>query len=180
MDKKGFTIVELIMSFTLATVVIFFLFNIVFMLKDMYVENDAQSTLLVEQSIFSQTVNHDLFSNKVNEIKKCNDTDSLICVEIVYDGDLGTKKLVVTQTSVARSVQYGDYIYPLEDTEDFNFSNITAFDVNVKACQINTGTKKTLYINVPIHSKKKNTKNFGLRLIYPIGTSTTVKDIPNC
>jgi hypothetical protein len=180
MNKKGFTIIELITAFTLASVIIYFLFNVVFILKDMYVENDTQSTLLVEQSILSQTINHDLFSKKVNEIKSCKDASKEICLEFHFDGESDVSKLEVVDTNSAKSVTYGNYIYPLSDAEDFEFEGVSYFDTRTQACLLSAGTKKVLYINIPIHSRNKEGQNFGIRMIYPIGGATSVSGVVNC
>ena len=53
MNKKGFTLIELITTFALASVIIVILVNIIGIIKEMYVKTDVKSKLLVEQSNLS-------------------------------------------------------------------------------------------------------------------------------
>ena len=62
-DQSGFTIIELITSFSLTMVVLVFLFNIVVTMKETYVTNSAKSDLIVTQSLLSTALNEDLYNN---------------------------------------------------------------------------------------------------------------------
>lgn len=62
-DQRGFTIIELITSFSLTMVVLVFLFNIVVIMKETYIVNSTKSDLVVMQSLLSTALNEDLYNN---------------------------------------------------------------------------------------------------------------------
>lgn len=188
MNNKGFTIIELLTAFTLSTIVMIFIFNVVFILKDLYVVNGAKSTLMVEQSLMSQEINKDFSNLNIDTIKSCTTGD--LCLEIGYKdlaGTIQTKKLVVNKTT--KKIQYDNYIYPLESTEDFNFEGLAskyAFDKDLKVCYKTASTNATtknsyLYINIPIHSSKIEDVNFGIKVMYLYNNnSLSLSGISSC
>ena len=57
LNKKGFTLIELITTFALASVLIIILINIIIVIKNVYSKNDIRSELLIEQSNLSNLIN---------------------------------------------------------------------------------------------------------------------------
>lgn len=163
MNKKGFTIIELVTSLTLATVIMIFLFNLVFILKDVYLGSEAKATLLIEQAAISEEVNSFLYSNEISEVSKC--TTGNHCLKITTSA--GTKEFVVKTTD--KKIQFGNYLYKLDDSAKFG---------TIKVCYIKllgseaNDYNKILIMDVPI-SHKSVTGNFGLKSATPIKSSVT-------
>ena len=53
MNKKGFTVVELLASFTLTMIIVVFLFEIVLELKDVYVNNALKTKVLNQNALIA-------------------------------------------------------------------------------------------------------------------------------
>ena len=121
MKNKGFTIVEMVMAFVLAATVIFFLFNIVFILKDSYIETTKTSVLYTEQAILTQTINHDFYTVGVQKVESCKTEANDLCIKF-YLANNENKTLEVTN-GTNKKIKYGNYLYPLENSEDFSFDN---------------------------------------------------------
>lgn len=49
-NRKGFTIVEMLVAFSVATIVMILLFNIVLLIKDLYLEYGIKTELMIKQS----------------------------------------------------------------------------------------------------------------------------------
>lgn len=64
MNNKGFTVVELLASFTLTMVVVVFLFEIVLELKNVYVDMSLKTAILNKNSIVATTL-HNYFGESV-------------------------------------------------------------------------------------------------------------------
>ena len=78
--KKGFTVVELIVSFSLVMVIVIFLFQIVISLKNLYTNSGVKTELLNKQSLISNEINKKLSSNEIISLTKCG----AYCVEFLY------------------------------------------------------------------------------------------------
>ena len=63
--NKGFTTVELLVSFTLTAVIVFFLFEILFILKDLYVDTGIKTKLLTKQAVLTEKINDDVASKNL-------------------------------------------------------------------------------------------------------------------
>lgn len=48
--KKGFTVVEMLVSFSVATIVMVLLFNVIMLIKDLYTDYGIKTELLIKQS----------------------------------------------------------------------------------------------------------------------------------
>ncbi len=172
MNKKGFTIIELVTSLTLAMIIMIFLFNLVFILKDVYIENDKKATLLIEQSAISEEVNTFLYNKNIISVTKCN--DCAYC--LVIKTSEGEKKLKITDTDSSKKIEFGNYLYKLDSGASFN---------SIKICYENLDTidaddnNKILFIDVPI-SYKGLKGNFGLKSAIPIKRTVTFTDIAHC
>lgn len=63
MNKKGFTLVELIVSFLLIATISIFLFQIVTIISTIYSEEGIRTELVLEQSNISNALNKDIYQN---------------------------------------------------------------------------------------------------------------------
>ena len=57
MKNKGFTVIELVLTISLVSVVMIILFQIIFLVKNLYVESGVKVKLLQKQLVISEKIN---------------------------------------------------------------------------------------------------------------------------
>ena len=100
MNKKGFTLVEIIVSISLVSVVMIFLFQIITTIKNIYDKQNNKNDIKITVAVITREVERDLSSfglestpelcdnNEVknnNVIPKSVDENSLKCIKLIYD-----------------------------------------------------------------------------------------------
>ena len=73
MNKKGMTVVELVVAFSLSTVIALFLIQVVLFLKDTYMINGVKSELVLKQSLISDRINSLIRDNTLTGVSSCGD-----------------------------------------------------------------------------------------------------------
>jgi hypothetical protein len=82
--EKGFTLVEIIVTFCLISTISFLLFQIILSLKNLYTASDYKTVLLIDQGNLTRRINDDFFSLNVEEIKTCTDaTNRALCLDFL-------------------------------------------------------------------------------------------------
>jgi len=144
MNKKGYLLSELIISFGLSFVILLVIFNTTInlnkKLSDLFVENKANS----QQIVFNRKIANDFVNNSVVSMKY--DSETSTCT-IGYD--IGEKILIIKEDNV---------IY---DNEKINVSSNMKISSDNVTCEINGDGIAVL--KVPIKHPKQ-TKNFGIEL----------------
>lgn len=107
MNNKGFTLVELIVSFVLISVISIFLFQIVSIINNIYNEKGIKTELVLEQSNISNMINKDIYlndqdGNNIIKILKINDNQ----VDLLYK-NVGIKSIYIDRNKNA--ITYGNY-----------------------------------------------------------------------
>ena len=130
MNKKGFTLVELIATFSLAAIVFIVLINILVIIKDIYTSSDTKTQLLINQANLSNAINSKLVNGTLLGYSECTDSD--FCY--VFTLNDGTSiKLIVTDTKI----KFGDYVYKLmantkiTDTKITNYNNFLNIKISI-------------------------------------------------
>src|SRR5574344_244247 len=157
MNNKGFTTVELIVSFSLTAVIVLFLFQLVFVLKDLYVLSGIKLKLLTKQATNNTMINDDFINKKVTLATKESDT------KIVFYFDDGTNK-ELSYNKDDKSITYGDYRTNLIDGSKFGNIGITT-DVSTKTND-NTTLNGILTIKIPVYHSLLEKDNFGIEIVY--------------
>jgi len=172
-DQKGFTIVELITSFSLTMVVLIFLFNIVILMKKSYVENSAKSDLISEQSLLVTSLNEDLNGNATSfELTSC-DSGYEKCYRIVFS-DGTNKKLSFSKND--NKIKYGNIIYT-NDSFNTESLNICYYNDSSNGRILNS----ILSIDMKIYSKLIEKYNFGINVVLLYNKNTfTVSGVGKC
>jgi len=155
-NNKGFTIVELITSFALASVVMIFLFTIVMFLKNNFIVKSVKTDLLIKQSLFSKELNKDFRNNRLMSYNTCGAK----CFEYHFS-DGTTKQLIVSESGDL--IKYGDYTYELPNSSYAGTIHTSVEYFNVDNNLVNDGI---LVIDIPIKNKKYPNENFGVKIIY--------------
>lgn len=155
MNKKGFTLIELITTFALATVIIIILLNIISIIKNIYVQNNIKSTLAIEQSNLSKLMN-EKFNNKLQYYVACNEGD--YCYIFSFENEESVK-LVVEKNKIS----FGEYVYKLDKNTEVKNPTLTREYVDLDDTE---NTNNFLVINIPIINKLYPKLNFGVNLVY--------------
>lgn len=153
-NNKGFTLVEMLVSFTLSMILIMLLFQLIINLKDIYMLSGIKTELLNKQYLMTNKIYSDLIEKKVIKIENCN--NPLVCVEFTFqDGTI--KKLEVDDTN--KTLSYDGYIIKLDNNSYFE-----AMDISTTYSQSN---KKIFNANIPIYNDLYKNTNFGINIVYP-------------
>ena len=145
MNNKGFTVIELLASFTLTMIIVVFLFEIVLELKDVYVNESIKTTIINENAVAAVAINQTLEENVLNNIE-CIDN---VCTFSLAEGD--EIKLSLTD----KGLNFGSqkFVYPADTTfEDINLTNTK---VNTKGGSTSI-FKVSFIIKNPALSKNMN------------------------
>ena len=113
MNKKGFTLVEVLVSLALVSTIAIFLFQIIFIIRDIYAEKNIKSELYIESSNLSNVINKDIFNKEadgiyIKTVNKVSDDE----LYLVYSD--GTRNNIIinrennTITYVAKFGKYKD------------------------------------------------------------------------
>jgi len=163
MNKKGFTLIELITTFALTSVIIILLINVVLLIKDIYMQNYIKSSLIIEQSNLSYFINNKFLPDSLEGYRECDESD--FCYEFDFN-DGTTSKLLIKNNSI----KFDNYVYDL--SQEVSIENpkveMVKFDLS------NTNTyNSVLVIDIPIKSKLYKNDNFGINVIYQFNSYVT-------
>lgn len=156
MSKKGFTLIELITTFALASVLIIILINIIIVIKNIYTKNDVRSELLIEQSNLSNLINKKFDKDFLNSYLPCNESEFCYIFNFV---DGSSSKLVVSDDYI----KFDSYVYKLKKGTSAINPTIELFDTESLSGSASNGF---LVIKVPINNKLYPKEDFGLNVIY--------------
>ena len=168
--NKGFTTVELLVSFTLVSIIVFFLFEIIFVLRDLYVFSGIKTKLLTKQAVLSEIINDDFLSSKLVYASKCENSDpnydKEVCINFSFV-DMN-KQLVVDREN--NSITWGSISTNL--ISGSFFGNIK---VSKESSVIKTGANNldsVLTLEIPIYHRLIDDENFGVKVNYQYNSST--------
>lgn len=156
MNKKGFTLVELVTTFALSTVIIVILVNIVLVIKNIYTKYELKSNLLIEQSNLSSLINKKIYNNSLVSYEPCNESD--FCYIFTFT-DGTTSTLVVNKDSI----RFDSYVYKLEGGSVIGDLSMKLIDVEVSSEEMNNSF---YVIKIPIKNKLYPNEDFGLNIVY--------------
>lgn len=163
--KKGFTVVELIVSFSLVMTIVIFLFQIVIGIKNLYTNSGLKTELLNKQSLISYEINKKFAEKDINQVLKCGS----YCLSFVYsDGSKDQLRLDYDN----KTFQFGSYTTKLPDGSYFKDVNISAKFAGTFS---NYNNNAMILVNIPIYNDNLENQNFGITAIYQYNTNE--KDI---
>lgn len=157
MNNKGFTVVELIVTFVIASVVAFLIFNIVLSIKNIYSKSIVRTNLLINQSNLSNELNSRSLNSNIIGIDYCD--SSTHCYRITYSNGKNYD-LVVDE----KSISFGDYTYVLDASSTINTENIISCETD--ASIVGERLNSILKISIPVENKNFPSKNFGINFVY--------------
>lgn len=173
-NNKGFSILELMVSFTLTMVIVVVLFEIIIFLKNLYEESVTKSQLISTQNKFTDYIYSDINDFGLSSLSMCGEN----CIQFgykngetrdlswEYEYDDSSKK------QTFQKLKYGDYTADLIINSKFDLSLQTSKDsINyggVKFCSGYDSNSSYFYrsIKIPISNSKFENQDFGLNIIY--------------
>lgn len=156
MRKNGFTLIELIATFALATVILVLLMNIVIVIKNLYTENNIKSSLIIEQSTLSNLVNEKLLESDLTTYISCD--DSSFCY--IFNFSDGTSSTLVVGEDY---IQFDEYKYELDNGANLGEPKIELVNVDVLDTSKNNSF---LIIRIPISHKLFANRDFGIDIVH--------------
>ena len=158
MNNKGFTIVELIVSFTLASIIVVLLFQLVLNLKEIQEYSDVKTKLLTKQSNISSKLNKNIYQKGISKIEECQDIPNY-CLEFTFN-DNSNSKLIVDKAN--QTITIDDNKFNL--VEGSSIDNVQA-DVFIDPT-IKDKNNSILTLNIEIKHEYFKNQNFGIYLVY--------------
>lgn len=156
LNKKGFTVVELIVSFSLALVIAVFLFQIIINLKNLYTNSVTKTELVNIQSLISRDMNKN-FKKTITNINDCGNK----CAEFIYQ-DGTSDKLEIGDNSV----MFGNYKTKLPEQ-----SYIKNPSINIASSgTFEDKNNSLLIVEVPLFSETLN-QEFNIKIIYQFNSN---------
>lgn len=156
-NNQGFTVVELIVSFSVTLIVVSLLFNIVLDLKDLYVKDGVKTELLIKQGLITKNTIEGINTEDLTSIAKCASTTN--CYRFTYQ-DGTTKDLIYnTDTNI---YQFGKFKTKLVSGSTFGAVTITRETIT----SVSSDKKNAmLTINIPITSTLVS-GDYGIKIVH--------------
>lgn len=153
-NNKGFTLVEMLVSFTLSMVLIIILFQLIINLKDIYMLSGIKTEMLNKQYLMTNKIYTDLNEKKAARIENCNNPS--VCIQFTFQDGTSTK-LELNETD--KTLSYDGYVIKLNNNSRFNTINIST---------VSSETNRRIFsVNIPIYNDLYKDTNFGINIIYP-------------
>jgi len=179
-NNKGFSILELIVSFSLTMIIVVVLFEIIIYMKELYEKSITQTELINRQNLITDYIYTDLTENTPLEIFVCGNN----CIGFTYlNGE--TKQLKWDES--LNTLGYGSYTMSLIKNTVFN-STFTLNSSNgyelrgAKVCYNTTSNSLDpnayVSIKIPLSNVLFEDEDFGVKILYTYNASLTTVNLP--
>lgn len=165
-NNKGFSVVELIVSFSLTMIIVVILFEIIVAMKEVYEKSVTETELINRQNLMTDYIYNDLINNVLAEISVCGDN----CIKFGYSD--GQEKQLIWD-HVFGTIKYGDYTLNLINNAFLGDSTLTFLGNNLTGVKIcheegnDWGNYNSYFtINIPINSTLLPDKDYGINILY--------------
>ena len=151
--KKGFTLIELIVSFTLITVVSISLFKTVLSVQQKQSQNIAINKFKAFQLLLNNEIENDFLKEEIESVNECG----INCYDIQFK-EIGIKRLSIDK--VDNVITYGSFKEKLPD----NYKLID--DITITKYESTTsGINSYIFLDIPIKSSLEPSLN-SLKYMY--------------
>ncbi|MDO4963155.1 MAG: hypothetical protein Q4E75_03560 [bacterium] len=162
MNNRGFTIIELVTSFALASIIFILLLRVVNIVKEVYINSNIKTELYINQASFSNLLNYNLNHKQLIEYDACD--DSSFCFNFYYS-DSTSSKLVVTSSQIT----FDSYSYKLNKNSYVDMDNVLLTrDITSSIESYNS----FLIIKIPIKCNMFKNIDFGIDLVHMYNSNT--------
>ncbi len=135
--KRGFTTVEVIITFGITIVLATMLFQLVIIMNDIYNINETKTELINDISLVTYSINDKISNNTITNINDCGNN----CIELVYlNGTRDTLKID------GKSILFGEDNYVFDDN-----TNLASLQVDKISVPINANTVMDSVALIQIH-----------------------------
>jgi len=162
-NNKGFTIIELLVSFVLSMIIITIMFQLILNLKDVFQTSSIKTDMLNKQNLMINKIYSDLLEKKLMIINQCG----LDCISFTFT-DGTTKELYA-------NIEKGYLTYDNYTIKLNNQSYFTNVKIENNGISKTDKSNKVLSINIPIYNNLFKNENFGINIVYLYNS----KDITN-
>lgn len=158
MNKKGFTVVELTVSFSLVSIIAIMLFNLIFSLKELYVSGDIKTSLLNKQAIMDKKIYEDLNSRDLKSITACG----VSCLTLTYAD--GSSNLLIDVG--ANTITYDNYTMKLNNGTSIEQVSFDTYLYEQENSQniLSTKDDAVFHIDIPIKTTLLD-DDFGIHIV---------------
>lgn len=181
MNNKGFTLVELVATFALSSAIIFLLINIVIVIKNIYVNYQLKTDLIINQATLSNILNEKIIDKEMITHSTCSSNNTC---HIFYYDDYTLKIFFENSTIKVYTYETLDYInsnlvsssdYELStDTIEYNSKIYYLYNSYVYSSNLGSTIESLnvqedndfIVITIPIKNKLFSDKDFGINLVY--------------
>lgn len=187
--NRGFSVVELIVSFTLTMVIVVVLFEIIIALKNIYENSVTKSAMISRQNNLIDYIYSDINDYGLSTVGTCGNN----CIQFMYDNGKITNlswEYEYDESSDRQSFQkikYGDYIVELIANSKFDLSLSASLGDTIfkgaKVCYNSKSDVGYLDIKLPVYNSKFENDDFGLNIFHIFNKSGFTVSLPtsdNC
>lgn len=172
MKNKGFTIIELAVSFCMVAAISITLFQLIISMKDLYLSGNVKTTLLNKQGILTKRIYDDMYNYTLKEVSSCG----VSCLTFNYLNE-NTSETKIAELSIDPynvSVTYDSYTIKLDNGSYFGKIEIT--DTPAIYTPANLDLKNSLFnIKIPIYNKLVN-GDYGIDITYQYNNENSIID----
>lgn len=174
MNKKGFTVIELIVSFALVMIVVVMLVQVVTIVKTLYMNAGIKTELLNKQAIMNRKISQQFNNKDIKAAVRCGAG----CLTFIYEDDTSSNLLVNKETGMFSfidndngTINYTTKLITGSHFGDIDISNETVVGVS--------DGKKNSFIKIKIPVKHTLVEgDFGINIIYQYDSRiTAISDI---
>lgn len=176
-NNKGFTLVEIIVTFSLVATISFLLFQLILSLKNVYTTSDFKTVLLIDQGNITRRINTDFFAMKLERIEACpteiKDKNSTSCLTFsLLNEATGYTETKILEVFPKKIVYDGFTVdYSSSTTTTLGLAKITAASTRNENMYYNA----MFTIDVPV-TNSLISGDFGLHIILQYNDLTTEID----
>lgn len=162
--KRGFTLIEIVVTFSLISVITLLLFEIIISLRELYIKGDLQTTLLSKQGILTKKLSNDLEELKLKSITDCGP----YCITFNYQMGVSYN---LSLDPEKMTIQYHDYTWELPEGSKIGTVQTSIYkDASITNIDLDNAILK---IEIPVTHKLLE-KNYGLSLIHQYNSNVAV------
>ncbi len=167
MSKKGFTVIEILASFSIALTILIVLFNVVIIMKDNLGKVNAMTNTLVEKDNLSYNINKKLREKGLASLTVCSEGDK--CYLFTYN-DSTSDKLVYSNAD--KTITFNNYTFDITDDMIVEAPIITEHYDTMSSTSYNG----YFILNIPI---TVDNKDYSIKLVKHFNTDSTIVDVGN-
>ena len=155
MNKKGFTVLELIVSFTLSTIIGTFLLQICIILKNLVTDVTVRTNIVNAQAIITERMQDDFLSMDARVALKCGKN----CIRFIF-ADYSEKVFKIENNNIFK---WGDYTLKLKNGSKFDNVKIE-IDKKIESSFFDNSI---LTINIPTSNEILEDEIFDIKIVIP-------------